>query len=158
MSSQPPALSKTASNSKQPPSASSPAPAVSTTQAFFSNTSGGVRSNPSTRCAAPRNSQASKPKHKAKSKATYRLVDEDAEAELASMQNPHGRRGQQSITHLMNFALPPRPQTHQHQFRHGGRRGERKNTTWGLGSGYHAVDKARSVLATGAYEGWIIVY
>ncbi|KAL1581946.1 hypothetical protein WHR41_09290 [Cladosporium halotolerans] len=147
MSSQPPALSKTASNSKQPPSASSPAPAVSTTQAFFSNTSGGVRSNPSTRSAAPRNSQASKPKHKAKSKATYRLVDEDAEAELASMQNPHGRRGQQSITHLMNFALPPRPQTHQHQFRHGGRRGERRNTTWGLGSGYHAVDKARYIHA-----------
>jgi hypothetical protein len=144
MSSQPPALSKTASNPKQIPGASSAAPSVSTTQAFFTNTNGGVRANSSTRNAAPRNAQAAKPKHKSKSKASYRLVDEDAEAEMASMQNPNGRRGQQSITHLMNFALPPRPQSHTHQFRHGGgRRGERRNTTWGLGSGYHATDKAR---------------
>jgi hypothetical protein len=143
MSSQPPALSKTASNPKQIPGAPSAAPSVSTTQAFFSNTNGGVRANSSTRNAAPRNTQAAKPKHKSKSKASYRLVDEDAEAEMASMQNPNGRRGQQSITHLMNFALPPRPQSHTHQFRHGGRRGERRNTTWGLGSGYHATDKAR---------------
>lgn len=143
MSSQPPALIKTASNPKQIPGASSTAPSVSTTQAFFSNTNGGVRANSSTRNATPRNSQVAKPKHKSKSKASYRLVDEDAEAEMASMQNPNGRRGQQSITHLMNFALPPRPQSHTHQFRHGGRRGERRNQTWGLGSGYHATDKAR---------------
>lgn len=143
MSSQPPALSKTASNPKQIPGVSSATPSVSTTQAFFTNTNGGVRANSSTRNATPRNAQGAKPKHKAKSKASYRLVDEDAEAELASMQNPNGRRGQQSITHLMNFALPPRPQSYTHQFRHGGRRGERKNTTWGLGSGYHATDKAR---------------
>lgn len=143
MSSQPPVLSKTASNPKQIPGASSTVPSVSTTQAFFTNTNGGVRANSSTRNAAPRNAQAAKPKHKSKSKASYRLVDEDAEAEMASMQNPNGRRGQQSITHLMNFALPPIPQSHTHQFRHGGRRGERRNTTWGLGSGYHATDKAR---------------
>lgn len=149
MSSQPPALSKNASNSKQTPSVSSPGPAVSTTQAFFSNTSGGrlgssQSASRNNNAPAPRNSQAAKPKHKAKNKASLRVTDEDAEAELFSMQNPHGRRGQQSITHLMNFALPPRPQfQHQHQFRHGGRRGERRNPTWGLGSGYHAVDKAR---------------
>ena len=149
MSSQPPALIKNASSSKQIPSVSSPGPTVSTTQAFFSNTSGGRLGQSGSRNSsaqpAPRNSQAAKPKHKSKNKASLRVTDEDAEAELFSMQNPHGRRGQQSITHLMNFALPPRPQfQHQHQFRHGGgRRGERRNPTWGLGSGYHAVDKAR---------------
>jgi len=145
MSSQPPALVKSASNPKQAANTSSPGPAVSQTQAFFSNSAATRSGNASTRNApAPRNIQAAKPKHKSKNKATFRLVDEDAEAEEFSMQNPHGRRGQQSITHLMQFALPPRPQYQQHHFRHGGgRRGERTGRTWGLGSGYHAVDKAR---------------
>jgi hypothetical protein len=75
-------------------------------------------------------------------------LDEDAEAELFSMQNPHGRKGQTSITHLMNFSLPPRPhqqhQFHRHNF-NGPRRGGRVNASWGLGSGYHSVDKARLV-------------
>jgi hypothetical protein len=62
------------------------------------------------------------------------------------MQNPSGRRGQQSITHLMQFALPPRPNAQQQYHRHsynGPRRGGGRGNTWGLGSGYHAMDKAR---------------
>jgi hypothetical protein len=89
MSSQPPALSKTASNPKQIPGASSTAASVSTTQAFFSNTNGGVRANSSTRNAAPRNTQAAKPKHKSKSKASYRLVDEYAESKWSPRAAEH---------------------------------------------------------------------
>lgn len=45
----------------------------------------------------------------------------------------------------MNFSLPPRPQNHHQTHGHG--RNYRRNPTWGLGSGYHAVDKARYVHA-----------
>jgi Zinc finger, C3HC4 type (RING finger) len=58
----------------------------------------------------------------------------------------NSRKGQTSITHLMNFSLPPRPHF-QHQHHIGGHRYQRRNPTWGLGSGYHAVDKARYVHA-----------
>lgn len=153
MSSQPPSgASKTAAPSSKataPSGQSSPA-GSSITQQFFSSDSsqrrggsgsGNTRSGP-----APRNHQASKPKHKQGKK--FRALDEDAEAELFSMQNPHGRKGQTSITHLMNFSLPPRPHQQQQFHRHsynGPRRGGRVNPTWGLGSGYHSVDKARYV-------------
>ncbi|PPJ50585.1 hypothetical protein CBER1_06282 [Cercospora berteroae] len=126
-------------------------PALSSTQQFFQDSPAGrksgafaSRSSP----AAPRNQQSAKPKH-GKSKK-FRSLDEDADAEEFSMQNPHGRRGQQSITHLMQFALPPRPNTHDRYHRHsynGPRRNNRHNATWGLGSGYHAVDKARYIHA-----------
>jgi hypothetical protein len=56
----------------------------------------------------------------------------------------NSRKGQTSITHLMNFSLPPRPQHHPHSFNH---RHQRRVPTWGLGSGYHVVDKARYVHA-----------
>ena len=59
------------------------------------------------------------------------------------MQSTNSRKGRTSITHLLNFTLPPRPQNHQQSFigQH-----TRRNRTWGLGSGYHAVDKARFVM------------
>ncbi|RAL59002.1 hypothetical protein DID88_009031 [Monilinia fructigena] len=41
---------------------------------------------------------------------SFELADEDAMAESAAMRNANSRRGQTSITHLMNFTLPPRPQ------------------------------------------------
>ena len=137
-----------ASSSKAASPAGQNSPGASLTQQSFSNeggqrrsgsASGNPRSSP-----VPRNQQNNKPKHKHGKK--FRALDEDAEAELFSMQNPHGRKGQTSITHLMNFSLPPRPhqqnQYHRHNF-NGPRRGGRGNPTWGLGSGYHAVDKAR---------------
>ena len=40
----------------------------------------------------------------------------------------------------MHFSLPPRPHNHQHPHQ---ARNMRLNARWGLGSGYHAVDKAR---------------
>lgn len=64
----------------------------------------------------------------------------------AAMQSINSRKGQTSITHLMNFALPPRPQYHsQHQRFNSYGRNTRRPPTWGLGSGYHASDKARCV-------------
>ncbi|KAJ9641443.1 hypothetical protein H2199_005413 [Coniosporium tulheliwenetii] len=94
----------------------------------------------------PRNNQASKKQHKQSKR--YRLADEDAFAESAAMQSVNSRKGQTSITHLMNFALPPRPQYHsQHQRFNSYGRNTRRPPTWGLGSGYHASDKARYVHA-----------
>jgi len=60
----------------------------------------------------------------------------------AVIRSTSSRKGQTSITHLMNFTLPPRPQAHHYpsQSRYG-----RRNPTWGLGSGHHAIDKARFV-------------
>lgn len=97
------------------------------------------RSNPS-----PRNNQASKKKHK--SSKRFAVADEDALAEAIAMRSSNSRKGQTSITHLMNFSLPPRPQSnHSGGLSHG--RAYRRAPTWGLGSGYHAVDKARYVHA-----------
>jgi hypothetical protein len=73
-------------------------------------------------------------------------VDEDAIAESAAMKSLNSRKGQTSITHLMNFTLPPRPYFQQHP-NHPSHRHQHRNPTWGLGSGYHAVDKARYVHA-----------
>ena len=92
----------------------------------------------------PRNNQPLRKQHKAQRQA--RLVDEDALAESTAMKSINSRKGPTSITHLMNFSLPPRPYFQQHQ-NHFGHRHQRRNPTWGLGSGYHAIDKARYVHA-----------
>ncbi|KIW92591.1 uncharacterized protein Z519_06438 [Cladophialophora bantiana CBS 173.52] len=90
-----------------------------------------------------RGNQPLRKQHKQQKKP--RLVDEDALHETQAMRSINSRKGQTSITHLMNFSLPPRPQHHyQHHFNH---RHQRRNPTWGLGSGYHAIDKARYVHA-----------
>ena len=57
------------------------------------------------------------------------------------MRSTTSRKGQTSITHLMNFSLPPPPQYQPPP------RFRRRYPTWGLGSGYHAVDKAHYVHA-----------
>ncbi|SMR64430.1 unnamed protein product [Zymoseptoria tritici ST99CH_3D1] len=154
MSQPPPAvaskLSAQSNKSSQLAASSQVSPALSQTQQFFSYDSSSAsarRSGPNSNASA-RNNQTAKPKHKNGKK--FRSLDEDAEAETFSMQNPHGRRGQQSITHLMQFALPPRPNAQQQYHRHsynGPRRGGGRGNTWGLGSGYHAMDKARYIHA-----------
>lgn len=55
------------------------------------------------------------------------------------MRNVNGRRGQTSITHLMNITLPPRPQDYRNTIARGSRRGN----IYGIGSGHHSSDKAR---------------
>ena len=56
------------------------------------------------------------------------------------MKSTTSRRGQTSITHLMNFSLPPRPRQHQY---YGSGRGARRSANWGGRSSYHAIDKSR---------------
>ncbi|KAF1810121.1 hypothetical protein P152DRAFT_402057 [Eremomyces bilateralis CBS 781.70] len=92
---------------------------------------------------APRNSQGLRKQHKG-SKRVNAPIDEDTMAESAAIRSATGRKGQTSITHLMTFAMPPRADYESN--RHLGRpRNYRANPTWGPGSGYHAVDKARYV-------------
>ncbi|ERF71461.1 hypothetical protein EPUS_06843 [Endocarpon pusillum Z07020] len=92
-----------------------------------------------------RNNQPLRKQHKAQRRA--RLADEDAIAESAAMKSINSRKGQTSITHLMNFSLPPRHYLQQHQYHPHNHRHQRRNPTWGIGSGYHAIDKARYVHA-----------
>ena len=110
-----------------------------------SGSSGSFGAGSSTRSTPQaRNNQPSRKQHKVQRRA--RLADEDAMAESAAMKSINSRKGQTSITHLMNFSLPPRPYFQQHQSI-GSHRHQRRNPTWGLGSGYHAIDKARYVHA-----------
>lgn len=109
------------------------------------NSSGSFGSGSSTRPnSQARNNQPLRKQHKASRRA--KLADEDAIAENTAMRPFNNRKGQMSITHLMNFSLPPRPHYNQqhHPIHH---RHQRRNPTWGLGSGYHAIDKARYVHA-----------
>lgn len=61
-------------------------------------------------------------------------------AELRAVRNASSRRGQTSITHLLDYSVPTR-----HTL--GYQRSNRRHPTWGPGSGYHAADKARFVHA-----------
>lgn len=70
------------------------------------------------------------------------LDRDDAFAEMRAVRNPSSRRGQTSITHLLNYTAPRPVQDHSFH-----PRPHRRHPTWGLGSGYHAVDKARYVHA-----------
>lgn len=87
-----------------------------------------------------RNNQSRKNQHKRQKRP--RLLDDDDYLESAAMRSANSRKGQTSITHLMNFSLPPRP-----QYQPPYRSNTRRYATWGLGSGYHAMDKARYVHA-----------
>ncbi|KAL1952491.1 hypothetical protein VTO42DRAFT_5187 [Malbranchea cinnamomea] len=90
---------------------------------------------------SPRNNQARKSQHKRHRRP--QLVDEDTVAESFAMRSTTSRKGQTSITHLMNFSLPPRP----HYQPHSSNRGNRRTANWGGRSSYHTVDKARYVHA-----------
>ncbi|KIV87163.1 hypothetical protein PV11_02728 [Exophiala sideris] len=142
------ATSSPASSKLLPPSSSSNySQAPSSTGADPSSkrslSSGSFGAGASTRQSSQaRGNQPLRKQHKGQRKPRL-LVDEDALGESAAMRSINSRKGQTSITHLMNFSLPPRPQHHyQHHFNN---RHQRRNPTFGLGSGYHAVDKARYV-------------
>ncbi|KAI4956694.1 hypothetical protein J4E91_000907 [Alternaria rosae] len=142
MSSNPPtaAASSKASAPSGPASPAQTQTPSASTSSFSAQPRGSgapARSSPT-----PRNSQQEKKQHRASKR--FRQTDEDAIAESLAMRPFQNRKGQTSITHLMNFSLPPRPTNHA---AHGHARSYRRNPTWGLGSGYHAVDKARYVHA-----------
>ncbi|KAK6523586.1 hypothetical protein TWF281_001567 [Arthrobotrys megalospora] len=106
-----------------------------------SGAGGGARSQ-----ASPRNIQGSKAKHKNHRKPSIQRDDVIAEA-IAMTSNTASRKGRTSITHLMDWSLPhPRPQ-HGHHPHSRVSHGTRRNPSWGQGSGYHAIDKARYVNA-----------
>lgn len=103
--------------------------------------SGSFGAGSTSRQSSSRNNQPRKNQHKKHKRPS--LTKDDVLAESVVMRSTTSRKGQTSITHLMNFALPPRPQYNASPSH---RRGPRY-PTWGLGSGYHAVDKARYVHA-----------
>ncbi|KAH8596317.1 hypothetical protein B0O99DRAFT_620093 [Bisporella sp. PMI_857] len=84
--------------------------------------------------ATGRNNQGRRKGHKTSKKPS--LADDMSDG---AMRN--GRRGQTSITHLMNITLPPRPQEYQNW------RGTRRGNIYGIGSGHHVSDKARFIHA-----------
>ncbi|OIW29138.1 hypothetical protein CONLIGDRAFT_670824 [Coniochaeta ligniaria NRRL 30616] len=100
---------------------------------------------------APRKGQASRKQHRpqrrpgmppAPSSRGGNLDQDDAMAELRAVRNPSSRRGQTSITHLLNYALPPRQVYTSHNHGHSSSRSYRRNPTWS-----HPADKARYVHA-----------
>ncbi|KAH8820837.1 hypothetical protein F5884DRAFT_62224 [Xylogone sp. PMI_703] len=130
---------KLLSTSSHSPLQQQQSPAGSQSFEALSRRPGGQSNAP---LASPRNNQNHKKQHKPSRRP--RLADEDAMAEASALRNASSRRGQTSITHLMNFSLPPRPQYHQHYHYN---RGARRTNTYGIGSGRHSIDKARYIHA-----------
>ncbi|KKA26966.1 hypothetical protein TD95_004055 [Thielaviopsis punctulata] len=73
--------------------------------------------------------------------------DEDDFAEMKALNSASSRRGQTSITHLLNFAAPVHLDSLNGSNASPYSRSYRKHPTWGPGSGYHAADKARYIHA-----------
>jgi len=136
------AASKSAQLSSQAPSFTPTGPSNTSEGQKRAGGSGTFVAGSSTRAGpSPRNKQAARNQNKQTRR--YRQLDEDAyPVESVAMRDTGGRKGQ-NITHLMNFSLPPRQSQYQ-QYDSFNRRPVRR--TWGMGSGYHAVDKARWVL------------
>ncbi|KAJ2899622.1 RING-15 protein [Zalerion maritima] len=138
MSSNPPSLGKSLAPSASFPPAQQP-----------SNPSTSFESAPRTRSgqsgpshATPRNNQASRKQHRNQRRPTRPpLDDEITMAEYRAVSNASSRRGQTSITHLLNYS-PPR---HYHSQDYS--RSHRRQPTWGPGSGYHSADKAKYIHA-----------
>ncbi|KAI0896700.1 hypothetical protein F4806DRAFT_465432 [Annulohypoxylon nitens] len=133
-------------------SLSSPAPHSTNSQPisvpapnFESSSRRSGLSSPSLSNSAPRKGQGSRKQHRNQRRPFRDLAppdEDDAMAELSALRNASSRRGQTSITHLLDFSTPMR---HQHDYHHP--RSSRRHPTWGPGSGYHSVDKARFVHA-----------
>ncbi|KAL5594403.1 hypothetical protein BROUX41_001336 [Berkeleyomyces rouxiae] len=90
-----------------------------------------------------RKNQAARHQHRPARRAGGERYDEDYFAEMKAINNTNGRRGQTSITHLLNYAAPPRINYDHTSYA----RTYRRQPTWGPGSGYHSADKARYVHA-----------
>ncbi|KAH0610840.1 uncharacterized protein H6S33_011267 [Morchella sextelata] len=108
-----------------------------------SNSAGGPRNIPDG--GTPRNGQAGRKSHKNHRKPHTPRYGNDDHIDEDAMTLPSGGRKGTSITHLMNWNVASRPQSHHNNYRHG--HNYRRTPTWGLGSGYHATDKARFINA-----------
>ncbi|KAI0885704.1 uncharacterized protein GGS22DRAFT_161673 [Annulohypoxylon maeteangense] len=112
---------------------------------FESNSRRSGLSSPSFSNSIPRKGQASRKQHRNQRRPLRDIAppdEDDAMAELSALRNASSRRGQTSITHLLDFSSPMR---HHHDYHHS--RSSRRHPTWGPGSGYHSIDKARFVHA-----------
>lgn len=148
MNSTPSSLGKTVSAPTT--NSHSPAPNQPTSSSNF-DTARRLSNNPASG-PSPRKGQGSRQPHRNQRRApsnpamppgSSRHVDiDDAMAELRAVRNPSSRRGQTSITHLLNYSLPPRPVHTTHSHGHGTSRSYRRNPTWS-----HPIDKARYVHA-----------
>lgn len=140
---------------KQPPSVLSALPQAHSPAAASSvaNSEPGRRPTQSPLpSAAPRKTQGLKKQHRNQRRPLHRdntgRFDDDDMAELRAVRNASSRRGQTSITHLLDYTLPPRPYSEYRSHHHSSSsRSYRRNPTWGPGSGHHAGDKARYVHA-----------
>ncbi|KAF7548788.1 hypothetical protein G7Z17_g6844 [Cylindrodendrum hubeiense] len=125
-----------------------PTPQAGPTTSSFESSRRPSQAGPSLSQPIPRKTQGSRKQHKNQrrpgfgDRAENTLDEYDAMAELRAMRNPSGRRGQTSITHLLDYSTPRPVQDHSFHAR-----SYRRNPTWGPGSGYHAADKARYVHA-----------
>ena len=131
-------LSKGTSTPTQLPSPSqSQAPAAfpSVDRQRRSGSSFGAAASSRAATAAPRNDQPLRKQNKNSKRP--KLGYEDM-SEAAAIRSTSSRKGQTSITHLMNFSLPPRP-SNLPPHSHGSRVSSRRTYGWG----YHAVDKSR---------------
>ncbi|OTB07068.1 hypothetical protein M426DRAFT_318431 [Hypoxylon sp. CI-4A] len=131
-------------------SVSSPAPYTPSSQpistpapSFETSSRRSALSSPSLPNSAPRKGQGSRKQHRNQRRPLRdggNPDDDDAMAELRAVRNASSRRGQTSITHLLDYSIPTRTYRDYP-------RSSRRHQTWGPGSGYHAVDKARFVHA-----------
>ena len=128
-----------------------PAPSGPTPPTFDSSRRPGPGpSGPAAAQSMPRKNQGARKQHKNQRRPglgdrSTMLDSEDSLAELRAVRNPNSRRGQTSITHLLNYSTPRPFQDHGHHHHHP--RSYRRYPTSGQGSGYHAMDKARYVHA-----------
>ncbi|KAF4447618.1 hypothetical protein F53441_8875 [Fusarium austroafricanum] len=131
-----------------PAPSSSPATQAGPTTSSFESSRRPSQAGSSSAQPMPRKAQGSRKQHRSQrrpglsDRSNTGPDDEDAMAELRAFGNPNSRRGQTSITHLLNYSMPRPVQDH-----HAHSRSYRRTPTWGPGSGYHASDKARYVHA-----------
>ncbi|KAI0521770.1 hypothetical protein F5B22DRAFT_594008 [Xylaria bambusicola] len=124
------------------PTYNTPPQQISTPQSSFeSNSRRSGLSNPSLSFqAGPRKGQGSRRQHRTQRRPNGNLDDDGDMAEIRAVRNATSRRGQTSITHLLNYSVPSRYYQEHH-------RTTRRHPTWSSGSGHHAADKARFVHA-----------
>ncbi|KAI0007925.1 hypothetical protein F4779DRAFT_589615 [Xylariaceae sp. FL0662B] len=112
------------------------------TPSFESNSRRSGVSSPSFPNSTPKKGQGLRKQHRNQRRPAQYTIQpdtDDAMAEIRAVRNASSRRGQTSITHLLNYSAPTRP-----YYDHS-RTNRRPN--WGPGSGHHTVDKARFVHA-----------
>lgn len=132
------------SSSTQPSAAHVAAPFSPPSSSSFDSNRRPFQNSQSIQIAAPRKGQGQRKQHRNQKRAGSYREDEDEMDEIRAIRNASSRRGQTSITHLLNYSSPrPRFENHHTSYN----RNYRRNPTWGPGSGYHTADKARYVHA-----------